>query len=377
MKIMNYFKSAKGILIRISFLLFLGLCINLTSNSNPILPPPMIQEIYFSSGEVFIELLIPMYWGEGSLDNIRMTGLYDTAQFHPGIEYTPGEVFYITGADFETPININQYGDCINLEEFYGGGWSPFDYYGLQFGNVTWSEVSAPIGEESIARQEFSEVGYDIYDYWTVKELPNTIGSSPFQVSKRAEFSGYVKDANDDPIAGIILHYAPSRYFYYSFTPHVPEISTDQYGYFHTDHMFCKKFDIRFLFEEGEIGDTTIFVEPDSANYFEFKLDTLLTGMLEYKAVPYSYSISNIPNPFSNNTTFVIETNIKVQNQKGLIKIYSSEGFILEILPIEISGEKQELNYNLNDKSLAAGIYYYSLEIGHQKVATGKMVISL
>jgi hypothetical protein len=334
----------------------------------------MILEIYFSSDNVYIELLISEYYGGTNLDNIRMTGLYDTAQFLPGIQYTPGEVFYVTGSDFQTPFYINQAGDYINLEELYAGEWHNFDYYGLAFGdNINYSDVSAPLGEESIAWQLIWD-GYGYDNYWTVKEIPNTIGSSPFQVLKRAEFSGYVKDINNAPLKNIELQYCWDLLHYGS--PPLPVIITDENGYFYSDNMFCRNYSIDFLYEEGKIGDTAISVEPDSANYFEFKLDTLLTGIAEFKPAITSYSIDNIPNPFSNNTTFVIETTGKAQNQKGVIKIYSSEGYIVDILPIEISGERQILNYNLNDKSLAAGVYYYSFEIGREKKASGKMVIS-
>jgi hypothetical protein len=374
MKILHYFKSAKGLTIKIFLIICLGFCLNLTSYSNPIIPPPVILEIYFSSDNVYIELLISEFYGGTNLDNIRMTGLYDTAQFLPGIEYTCGVVFYVTMDDFETPFDINQAGDYLSMEEFYAGEWHSFDYWGLAFGdNVSFSDVSAPQGDESIACQLIWDAyGYD--NYWTVKEIPNTIGSSPFQVLKRAEFSGYVKDINNAPLKNIELQYCWDLLHYGN--PPLPVIITDENGYFYSGNMFCRNYSIDFLYEEGKIGDTTISVEPDSANYFEFKLDTLLTGIAEFQPVITSYSIYNIPNPFLNNTTFVIETNGKVQNQKGVIKIYTSEGYIIDILPLEIYGERQELNYNRNDKSLAAGIYYYSLEIGKEKKASEKMVIS-
>ncbi|MCK9398559.1 MAG: T9SS type A sorting domain-containing protein [Bacteroidales bacterium] len=375
---MKSLRSLKRIIFKFFLIICMGCFLNFHSFSNPIEIPPTILEIYFGSGDWSIELLISEFYGGNNLDNMRITGLYDTAQFLPGIEYTPGEVFFVTQADFQTPFYINQAGDCLFLEEQMGDEWWQIEYYGLQFGVISYptyySEVSAPAGEESVAWQKFSD-SYDNYEFWTVKELPNTIGYNPFQVAKRAVFSGYVKDKSDEPLAGIKLYYCPEGY-HYATSPTVPEIFTNENGYFYTDNMFCKKYWIRFLYQEGEIGDTTIFVEPDSANYFEFKLDTLLTGIGEYKLAPACYSIGNIPNPFSNNTTFVIETNGQVHHQKGIIKIYSSEGFIVDILPIEISGEKQELNYNLNDKSLVTGIYYYSLEIGNQKKVAGKMVIS-
>jgi hypothetical protein len=377
MKILNYINSAKGILIRLSLIICLGFCLNFNSYSNPIVEPPKILEIYFGAGNWSIELLMPEYGNSTNLDNMRITGIYDTAQFLPGIEFTPGEVFFVTQADFQTSFYINQAGDHLRMEELYGGEWSPNDYYGLGFGDIPepyYSGVCAPVGEESIAWQKFTTPFGDD-DFWTVKELPNTIGFSPWQVSKRATFSGYVYDRNDGPLAGIKLYYCPVQY-HYETTPTVPEIITDENGYYFTDNMFCKKYDIWFLHEGGEIGFTTICVEPDSANYFEFKLDTLLTGIGEYKPAVTNYSISNIPNPFSNSTTFVIEATGLVHHQKGIIKIYSSEGFIVDILTIELSGERQELNYNFSDKSLAVGIYYYSLEIGKEKKASGKMVVS-
>lgn len=376
MKILNCFESGKGLLIRLSLIFCLTFYLNFQSHCNPIVEPPMILEIYFNSGDVYIELLIPEYYGGENLDNFRITGLYDTAQFLPGIEYTPGVVFYVTSADFQTPFYVNQAGDYLSVEELSGGEWHLIDYYGFAFGDIPEiynSYVNAPTGDESIAYQQIS-YGDESTNYWTVKELPNTVGSSPFNVSKRAEFSGYVKDITDAPLTNIELVYCWDPYHIAS--PTLPVLITDENGYFYTDNMFCCNFSIEFYNDEGKIGDSTISVEPDSANYFEFRLDTLLTGITEPKPAIPDYFISNIPNPCFNNTTFVIEATGLVQNQKGVIKIYSSEGYIVDILPIEISGKRQLLNYNHNDKPLAAGIYYYSLEINRKKVASGKMVIS-
>lgn len=376
MKILNYLKSAKGILIRLSLIICLGFCLNYNSLSNPALDPPVILEIYFGSGGWSIELVIPDFFGISNLDSVIMTGLYDTAAFVPGIVFIPGEAFTVTQADFQDGFFINQDGDELHLVYLSEIGYYGWDYFGLKFGDqptFPYAEVSAPIGEESIAWQLFTAPTN--YSFWIVKELPNTIGLNPFQVSKRATFSGYVRDRNDAPLSGIKLDYCGFE-FYHNTTPSVPEIYTDENGYFYTDNMFCKRYHFRFLYDEGMIGDTLICLEPDSANYFEFKLDTLLTGIADCKPAITSYSISNIPNPISNNTTFVIEKSGILQNQKGVLKIYSSEGYIADILPVEISGEKQEMNYNLNDKSLASGIYYYSLEIGKEKKATGKMVVS-
>jgi hypothetical protein len=251
------------------------------------------------------------------------------------------------------------------------------DFYGFKFGDLPepysiYSGVSAPVGEESVAWQRF--IYFEEDSYWTVKDLPNHIGYNPFQVSKRAEFSGYVKDKNDDPLENVKLYYCPVEFHYG--TPSVPEIFTDENGYFFTDNMFCKKYFINFIYDGGEIGDTVVFLEPDSANYFDFKLDTLLTGVHELQPAVAAYSINIIPNPSSSKTTFIIESNDQDPFNKGIIKIYNEAGFIVDIVPVDINSKKQELLYSFNDKSLASGLYFCNLEIGHRKMASGKMVIS-
>jgi hypothetical protein len=88
------------------------------------------------------------------------------------------------------------------------------------------------------------------------------------------------------------------------------------------------------------------------------------------------YSISTHPNPSSSGTTFIIETNRPGPDQRGVIKIYSENGFIVDIIPVELYNERQEKMYHYTDKSLSSGMYYYNLEISNQKVASGKILIS-
>lgn len=381
MKSSSTFQVLNRKLVKFWAIIFVGLSFTFSSFSNPIEIPPTLLEIYFgpSGYEWSIEMMLSEYIGAENLDEMRITGLNGTAQFNPGIEYTPNLPFIITPDDFQTSLFINPAGDFLLLEFQFGDDWWPVDYFGLPFGDFVpvgyhHSEVSAPVGEESIAWQKFSYP--DSYDYfWTVKELPNTIGSNPFQVSKRATFNGYVKDENDEPLAGIKLYYCPLE-FHFATIPTVPELFTDSEGYFATDNMFCKKYDINFLYEGSEIGDTTVSIEPDSSNYFEFKLDTLLTGINDYKPVIPGYSIYNIPNPSSSQTKIIIESNHPEPGIKGVVKIYSEPGYIVDILPVEIKNKKEEVNYYYNEKSLSSGLYFYSLEIRNQKVASGKMLIT-
>lgn len=380
MKSSKSFRHLKWKMVRLSFIIVFAMLSAFGSKSNVLVIDHTIMEFYNNSGDWSIELFFDYDIGNGNLGDMRMTGLYDTARFLPR-EYEWAEPFIVTQADFESQFDINPEGDWLFIEILIENEWFRIDEFGLNFGEMsnpddTW--VSAPVGGESVAWQllycYIPPWGWGFNYWWTVKELPNTIGFNPYEVYKRAVFSGYVLDKYENPIPGLKLNYF-SREIEDSYPP-LPVIYTDSSGYYYSGEMFCRKYQIEFFFNDDEIGDTTIFIEPDSANYFVFKLDTLFTGVSVYKANLTDYSIMNIPNPFVNQTTFIVQAKSRSLLQQGIIKIYSSEGYIVDILPIVISGEKQEMNYNPDDKALAAGMYYYSLEIGSKKVASGKMVIS-
>jgi hypothetical protein len=307
-----------------------------------------------------------------NLDEVRLAGMYGTAQFLPGIQFTFGEPFFVTQDDLQTPLFIDPGGDWLYLEQYLDGyGWMEIDFWGLAYGeNIAYGSVGAPVGEESIAWQMFWIYQGEDQDFWQVKELPNTIGTDPFQVSKRATFSGYVKERNGNPIPNVLLHYCQ-----HTFYEHVPMIYTDDSGYFHTDNMYCKNYSVDFLVDENSIGDTTICIEPDSVNYFEFILDTLLTTIHEKDFNAKSYSITCFPNPATDHITFAIEAGAGNLPRDGIIKIINSEGFIADLLPVNMSSDKQTIIYGLQERSIAAGTYFYHFEIAHQRKASGKMIV--
>jgi hypothetical protein len=368
MNSLNFFQNIKRNLVKIFVIIFLGLSLPVNSFSNPIIPPPLLIEIYFGPEGWQIEMMYNEYNPWTSLDNVWLCGINDSAQFVTGMELIQGELLVVTQNDFMNEMEINQEGDWLTLYYIYGDGIYPVDEMGLFWGNIPvmpdyyFNRVTAPVGEQSIAIQEL----YDFNDFCVVKEKPNSIGSNPFEVSKRADFSGVVSDLNGSPLAGVEVSYG----FY-------PLIITGSDGHFSvSNNMFCRIYNVNFVFDGGIIGDSTISIEPDVANYFEFKLDTLLTEINEFKPSTLQYSIFTIPNPSSSQTKFIIETSNPKPDQKGVIKIYSEAGFIVDIIPVEISGNKQEISYNFNDKSLASGMYFYNLETGHQKVPSGKMIVS-
>lgn len=375
MNSLSFFQIIKRKLVIFLVTIYLGINFPNPSFSNPIVPPSVIQEIYFGQWSWEIELCRNEFYELENLDSLWLYGQYDTAKFEYGHEFY-GDIMVVTNYDMLTPMFIDQSGDIVtlcykngNFDEYIGGiSWGTFD------GNPGWG-VTAPVGDQSIAYQRFDLYEYD-WEYWKVKEQPHTIGSNPGWVSKRANFEGYVKDRNNEPLSGIFIDYCD--FYYGASDPDVPMIWTGPDGHFSTNNMFCRKYNISFKNDiyEPSIGDTTVNLEPDSANYFEFTLDTLLTGVGENRHKGPSYSIWNIPNPSSTHTKFIIETSSPGTDQKGVIKIYNESGYIVDILPVEISGGKQEITYNFNDKTLSSGLYFYNLEIGHQKMASGKMLIT-
>jgi hypothetical protein len=342
--------------------------------SNPIIPPSVITEIYFGQWSWEIELCRNEFYNLQNLDSLWLYGQYDTAKFEYGIPFY-GDIMVVTNYDMVTSMYIDQAGDRVYL--YYKDG-----NYGEIIGWIDWGTfnpnpgqgVTAPEGEQSIAVQGFN-LWEGEWEYWEVKELPHSIGSNPGQVNKRTHFEGYVKDKNNEPLSGIFIDYCD---FYYVSTPHVAMIWTDSNGHFITDDMFCRKYHINFINGEyygPSIGDTNINLEPDSTNYFEFQLDTLLTGINEIRhAHPY-YSIYSKPNPSSSQTTFIIDTEYPLPKEKGVIKIYNENGFIVDIIPVDLNDRHTDLIYCFNTKSLLPGMYFCSLEIRNQKVASNKMII--
>ncbi|NTV83270.1 MAG: hypothetical protein HGA23_03085, partial [Bacteroidales bacterium] len=259
---------------KLFFLVFLSFSPSLPTFSNPIIPPNVMYEIYFGQWSWEIEIMNNEYYAEyENLDSLWLVGKYDTARFEPGHSFLPGELVVITNYDMLTSMYIEQAGDGVCLCEKWGNYFFPLG--GLDWG-LAYSEVTAPVGEQSIAIQRFHLPEYDWSD-WTAKEQPHTINSNPGDINKRSAFSGYVRDENDQPMENIHLHYCYPQFLYYDSDPTVPIIMTNSEGYFHSDNMYCRKYSIHFLngFWGNDIGDTAILInlEPDSANYFEFKLD--------------------------------------------------------------------------------------------------------
>lgn len=353
------------------------------SRANPIIEPPVLTEIYFGPDGWQIEMLFDeMFQGViYDLDNFRLSGLNGWAPFNAGINVVPGEVMMVTNDNLQYPLLIEPQGDEIWLEEFFGSEWYRISPFPLRFGTLPAgnSTVTAPSGEESIAMCHIlvNDPQSGWFDYWTLKEKPNTIGNEPLVVSKRAYFQGCVLDENLQPMPGIRLSYCPLYYNIYTTTPPLPWLETDQEGYFFTDSMFCRCYDIEFIHDGTMVADTgLICVEPDSANYHTFVLDTLLTSTTEQKERELVI-VECFPNPTRGPLHFRFLTTPGRLSDHAVIRLYGISSRGLDEIHVRLDEEEVDILYDLGSMHDPAGsIYLYTVEINDRTIASGKLMMT-
>jgi len=347
------------------------------TNANPILPPPTISEVYFDSTGWFIELSYGIFIGN---DSLRLISTNDTAYLAKG-NYWSGDIRIVTKDSLWTPFLLLKSGDIIKLEIFS----SPSSW--IQIEEICWNNpscssvyncnVNSPLLGQSLVWQMISS-GMVILDYWLVKDNYPTPGFNDYNpVSARGNFCGYLHDYTGKPIEKVVLKYCPAEYLINSV---LPKVETNIVGYFSKD-MFAKNYDISFCYNTypyDRIIDTTISItiEPDSVNYYEFILDTLLTG-IEVIPFNFDYSLSAFPNPSIGKTTISFEIPAGMNSSKALIKIFNTSGEIISIIPVSTSAHKEKHSVNWNiDNEIPSGMYFYKLELDGIKVASSKIILS-
>lgn len=349
------------------------------TKANPVIPPPVISEIYFDSTGWFIELSYGMFIGN---DSLRLISTNDTAYLTKG-NYGSGDIRIVSQDSLWTPFLLLQSVDIIKLEIFsYPSSW-------IQIEEICWNNpncssvyncnVNSPLFGQSLVWQMISS-GMVIFNYWLVKANYPTPGFNDYYTSARGNFCGYLHDYTGKPIEKVVLKYCPAEYLINSI---LPKVETNPVGYFSKD-MFAKHYDISFCYNSYPydlIIDTTvsIIIEPDSINYYEFILDTLLTG-IEVNPIKIDYSLSAFPNPTTGETTISFELPENYHFSKALIKIYNTIGEIKSIIPVEPNNSQNIYSVRWDNTNsihrLPSGLYFCKLELDGNKVATTKIILS-
>ncbi|MCD6112969.1 MAG: T9SS type A sorting domain-containing protein [Bacteroidales bacterium] len=359
-------KTSKKKLLIILFILFSSLLIK----ANPVISPPIISELYVSKYYGYNWEMELVNSGNYSLDDMYITSSTDTAFFKSGITFEPGETITINQSDLVSPLFIDIEGDEVTI---YYIDW-PISDFPFIFGNYPNSKISSPYNGQSLVNQKFHNYGDDDF-WWIVKERHPTFGRNAFITSTRGLFKGFVYDALHKPISNVNLKYSYYSNSNFWIEPYISVVYTNENGYFESNLMFCRKFNLCVNYKNITYLDTLISIEPDSVNYFEFTLDTLFVGLNDFNS-KNNISIKNYPNPFNQKTTISAEMPKNKKNSNVLIKIFNLQGEMIKIIPVNNSSNNDiKVTIDKNKLDLSSGTYIYTLEIGHKKIATNKMTV--
>ncbi|MBI4930350.1 MAG: hypothetical protein HY841_06285 [Bacteroidetes bacterium] len=362
--------------------------------ANPIPCTPVISEFYLVDSShwylelVFLQNSCPM--GLTTLDGCNITTSIGTFYFKNGINITTDSIIVITQDSLQSPLQIDRNGDFISLKDFTG---NPMDE--LRFGNILYSQISAPAYGQSIVNYGYwcipagGQATDAKMEYHIVKDNNPTIGFNsftPFNATASTTtgtFTGIVYDNVHNPVSGIIIgkggwwymapNYVCEKFFGSALSDSAGKFSIPEYsGKYSVGISFQPSFSLILL-------DSLLDIEPDSINYFEFTIDTLLTNV-NPNSFQKDINLSSSPNPTTGETTISFGMPAGRQYTKALIKIYNSSSEMVRILPVSIGSSQN--NYSVkwdglcSDNVAASGIYYCNLELDGRKVATNKIIIA-
>src|ERR1035437_1106025 len=369
------------------FTLFLLTCSIGFMKANPIAPPPVISEFYLvDSSHWYLELVFLPPYNFTTLNGFKIVTSSGTFYLKNGIHIIQDSIIVITQDSLQTLLQINRNGDFIKiLDSAMTGNGYPMDQ--LYFGNISGSQISAPKQGQSIVKYGYT-CAYSMTPtviYCFVKDNHPTIGFNAFKpfnaigTTTRGTFSGIVYDYVHQPVKGIhvgnVYYTIPcgvsacQTYFCSALTDSTGKFSLPEYsGRYGVDVFF--KYSRIFV-------STTVNIESDSINYYEFTIDTTLTGVNTY-SLQKKIDLICSPNPSTGETTISFGMPAGRHYTKALIKIYNSNGEMVRILPVSINSS--QIQYAVkwdglcSDNSAASGIYFCNLELDGQKVASNKII---
>lgn len=116
-----------------------------------------------------------------------------------------------------------------------------------------------------------------------------------------------------------------------------------------------------------------LFAGSANGNLWRRPLSEIPTSIIEKKsAVPDYEIIRNFPNPFNPSTTISFTVN-KNYFGNAVLKIYNSNGAMIDVRQINISGSGK-YKHHWTKEGLSSGIYFYTIEFGNTSLGS-KMVL--
>lgn len=341
------------------FIIFVGILF-----ANP-LEPVFISELYFEDGNWVLEIFdYYALYNYPNLDGCYLKSSMDSVYFNDGVTWNENFVFVVDENDMQEPFSIDPTGDeimFVNEQEYI--------YDQISFGE----DVNPPSVGQSLARISLDDgppIGGEFFLLAT--ENQPSIGTDPFYVSSYGTFTGYVYDSLMNQIENVQLEYSPGLGY------GSPEITTDEDGYFNADLPGMNyEFDVHLLYLASL--DTTITIEPDIQNYYEFVFENYVSSDDHEISLPSSfYSLSNYPNPF--NPTTEISFSVPQTSPFVNIEIFNSRGQKIKSLqiPNPSSLNTNQITWNgtnKNNKQVPSGVYLYKLVSNGKELAVNKMLL--
>lgn len=345
-------------------LLFTFVYISLVAN--PIFPV-FISEVYFDDDEWMVELYDYHNASEPNYECIWIASSADTVYFNSGVQFATDETFVITEADLQEPLPIDKNGDFIIIH-IEGDETEYVDE--VYFGDFSYSHVNPPYEGQSLSRiAYYDHMASGIF--YLAKDNEPTIGYTPFTIQTQGTLAGYVYDANGEGVPNAEIKYTPSSF--------MSEFYTDENGYFENSEMYGMNYNVKVFFDDNQLGSVNLTVEPDSTTYHEFHTDY---SSAEPTELPIA-TISNYPNPYylsdSENHTIAFSLN-NVELTDAKVTIYNTKGQKVTTLTSQagIGNTEFAVQWNgrdINGKPVNSGVYFYTLEIDGEKVASDKIIV--
>jgi hypothetical protein len=320
--------------------------------ANPILEGSYITEIYFDETGWSIELYSMIM--EGNLDNCKISSNAGEAYFLPGILFPPETYLVVTQDDLQTPLEIDEQGDYVtSYYDEYEASWCTF--------GTLQTMVLAPTDGQSLVPVSFSSNGAMTTDVSFCKDNTPTLGGMNNNGGIHGIFCGYVFDSLMNPVSNVQIEHFPYNY-------NSPDVVTNENGYFEKE-MYAMNFYCDIHLAALASMDSTVSIEPDSMNFYEFVFENYVVGVDEPEVIIPSqdYHLSNHPNPFNPSTA--ISFDLTTKNAK--LEIYNYKGQKVD----ELSVHNNQSSITWEADNFSSGVYLYKLIADGKEVASNKMLL--
>jgi len=327
--------------------------------ANPIVVGPYISEIYFDEMGWSIELFNMMT--EDNLDNCKLSSNADESYFLPGIPFPQETYIVVTQDDLQTSLVIDDQGDYVT--SYYMDD----EVSWCTFGTLQ-TMVLAPTDGQSLREIGFWDDMTSLYIRFCKDNTPS-MGAINDTTNYKGIFCGYVYDSQLNPVQNVEIDYQPRDF-------NTPSIYTNENGYFEKE-MYAMNFYCNIHLFALASMDSTVSIEPDSMNYYEFVFENYVLSDDHEISLPTSfYHLSNHPNPFNPSTeiSFSVTQNA-VSGSDGssfvTVEIYNSKGQKID----ELSVPDGQFSITWEADNFPSGVYLYKLIVGGKEAACNKMLL--